>query len=107
MAWIWTLLLNGLGIFVIGYLLSGVKIESFFTALGVAILLALVNTFVKPILLFLTFPITLITFGLFILVINALMLMLVDSLVEGMKIKHFGWAFLYSLLLSVLNLGFF
>lgn len=107
MAWIWTLLLNGIGIFIIGYILSGVKIKSFFAALGVAILLALVNTFVKPILLFLTFPITLITFGLFILVINALMLMLVDALMEGMEIKNFGWAFLYSLLLSILNIGFF
>lgn len=107
MAWIWTLLLNAVGIFIIGYILSGVKIESFLTALGVAILLGLVNTFVKPILLFLTFPITLITFGLFILVINALMLMLVDALVEGLKIKNFGWAFLYSFLLSILNLGFF
>lgn len=107
MAWIWTLLLNAIGIFIIGYILSGVKIESFFSALGVAILLGLVNTFVKPILLFLTFPITLITFGLFILVINALMLMLVDALIEGLKIKNFGWAFLYSFLLSILNLGFF
>lgn len=107
MAWIWTLLLNAVGIFIIGYILSGVKIESFFTALGVAILLGLVNSFVKPILLFLTFPITLITFGLFILVINALMLMLVDALLEGLEIKNFGWAFLYGLLLSILNIGFF
>lgn len=105
MAWIWTLLLNAVGIFIIGYILSGVKIESFFTALGVAILLGLVNTFVKPILLFLTFPITLITFGLFILVINALMLMLVDALLEGLEIKNFGWAFLYGLLLTILNIG--
>lgn len=102
-----TLLINAVGIFVIGYLLRGVQIQSFITALGVAILLALVNTFVKPILVFLTFPITLITFGLFILVINALMLMMVDALVEGMKIRHFGWALLFSLILSILNLGFF
>jgi putative membrane protein len=102
-----TLLINAVGIFVIGYLLKGVQIQSFITALGVALLLALVNTFVKPILIFLTFPITLITFGLFILVINALMLMMVDALVEGMKIRHFGWALLFSLILSILNLGFF
>lgn len=102
-----SLLLNAVGIFIIGYILKGVQIQSFFTALGVAILLAIVNTFVKPILVFLTFPITLITFGLFILVINALMLMLVDALVEGMKIEHFGWALLFSLLLSLLNVGFF
>ncbi len=102
-----TLLINAVGIFIIGYLLRGVQIQSFITALGVAILLALVNTFVKPILVFLTLPITLVTFGLFILVINALMLMMVDALVEGMKIRHFGWALLFSLILSILNLGFF
>ena len=102
-----SLLLNAVGIFVIGYLLAGVRMKSIFTALGVAILLALVNTFVKPILVFLTLPITIFTFGLFILVINALMLMLVDALVEGMKIDHFGWALLFSLILSVLNIGFF
>lgn len=87
--------------------MSGVQIKNFFTALGIAILLAIVNSFIKPILIFLTLPITIVTFGLFILVINALMLMLVDALVEGLKIEHFGWAFLYSLLLSLLNLGFF
>lgn len=104
---IWSLLVNSIGIFIIGYLLTGVEIKNFLTALGVAVLLGLVNTFVKPILVFLTFPITILTFGLFILVINALMLMLVDAMVDGLKIKHFGWAFLFSLLLSILNLGFF
>ncbi|NGP89357.1 phage holin family protein [Fodinibius halophilus] len=104
---IMSLLFNGLGIFVIGYFLKGVKIESFLTALGVAIVLGLVNTFVKPILVFLTFPITMLTLGLFILVINALMLMLVDELIDGIKIEGFGWAFLFSFLLSILNLGFF
>ncbi|MGD8746913.1 MAG: phage holin family protein [Balneolaceae bacterium] len=107
MSWILKLFLNGAGIFIIGYFLKGVEIKSFFTALGVALLLALVNTFVKPILVFLTLPLTVITFGLFILVINALMLMLVDALVDGMKIKNFGWAFLFGLLLSILNVGFF
>lgn len=107
MSWIVKLLLNGAGIFIIGYILKGVEIRSFFTALGVAILLALVNTFVKPFIVILSLPLTILTFGLFILVINALMLMLVDALVEGMKIKSFGWAFLFSLLLSILNLGFF
>lgn len=104
---IWSLLVNSVGIFIIGYLLTGVEIKNFLTALGVAILLGIVNTFVKPILVFLTLPITILTFGLFILVINALMLMLVDAMVDGLKIKNFGWALLYSLLLSILNLGFF
>lgn len=104
---VWSLLLNSAGIFIIGYLLAGVEIKNYFTALGIAILLAIINTFVKPMLVFLTFPITILTFGLFILVINALMLMLVDAMVDGFKIKNFGWAFLFSLLLSILNIGFF
>lgn len=107
MSWILTLLLNGAGIFIIGYLLKGVTIRSYLTALGVAILLAIVNTLVKPVLLILTLPLTILTLGLFILVINALMLMLVDAFVEGMEIKNFWWALLFSLLLSILNLGFY
>lgn len=101
------LLLNSAGIFIIGYLLKGVEVKSFLTALWVAILLAVVNTFVKPIVLFLTLPLTILTLGLFILVVNALMLMLVDAFTDGMKIKNFWWALLFSLLLSLLNLGFF
>lgn len=107
MSWILTLLLNAAGIFIIGYLLKGVAIKSYWTALGVAILLAIVNTLVKPVLLILTLPLTILTLGLFILVINALMLMLVDALIEGMEIKNFWWALLFSLLLSILNIGFY
>ena len=107
MSWILSLLLNGAGIFIIGYLLKGVTIKSYLTALWVAVLLAVVNTLVKPILLFLTLPLTIITLGLFILVVNALMLMLVDALVDGMEIENFWWALLFSLLLSLLNIGFF
>lgn len=101
------LLVNSLGIFIIGYLLKGVEMKSFLTAVWVAILLALINTFVKPILVVLSLPLTILTLGLFLLVINALILLLVDAMVEGLKIKNFWWALLFSLLLSLLNLGFF
>ncbi|TYP92187.1 putative membrane protein [Fodinibius salinus] len=102
-----SLLINTVGIFLIGSLLKGVHLNSFFTALATVILLAIVNTFVKPIISFLALPLTIITFGLFILVINAFMLMIVDGLLDGLKIDHWGWALLFSLILSVLNLGFF
>lgn len=102
-----SLLLNSVGIFIIGYLLPGVEIKTFFTALWVAILLAVVNTLIKPVILILTLPLTILTLGLFILVINALMLMLVNAFAEGMKIRNFWWAVLFSLLLSLLNIGFF
>ncbi|MDZ7773274.1 MAG: phage holin family protein [Balneolaceae bacterium] len=104
---LFTLLVNSLGIFVIGYLLKGVEMKSFFTAMAVAVVLGLVNFFVKPVIAFLSLPLTILTFGLFILVINALMLMLVDALLDDFKIKNFWWALLFGLILSVLNLGFF
>lgn len=102
-----TILVNSVGIFVIGYLLKGVELKGFMTAVWVALLLGLVNLFIKPVIAFLSLPLTILTFGLFILVINALMLMLVDALVDGFKIRNFWWALLFGLILSILNLGFF
>jgi len=97
------LLINSLVIFFGAYLLDGVKIKSYLTALGVAVLLGLVNIFIKPLIVFLTLPLTIITLGLFIWVINAWILMLIDKLVEGFSIKSFWWALLYALLISLLN----
>lgn len=102
-----TILVNSVGIFVIGYLLKGVELKGFLTAVWVALLLGLVNLFIKPVIAFLSLPLTILTFGLFILVINALMLMLVDALVDGFRIRNFWWALLFGLILSILNLGFF
>lgn len=101
------LLVNAIGVFVFGAMLRGVEVKSFGTSIIVAILLALVNAFVRPVVLFLTIPFTIITFGLFILVVNALMVMLVDAMVDGLKVKNFWWALLFSLLMSLLNVIFF
>src|SRR5699024_6879242 len=101
------ILVNSLAFFAIGYLLTGVHIKSYWTALGAAILLAVINAFVKPIVVFLTLPISMLTLGLFLLVINALMLMLIDALMDGFKIEGFGWALVFSILLSLLNVIFF
>jgi len=98
---------NSLVFFIVGYLLSGVHIKNYWTALGGAILLALINTFIKPIIVFLTLPITVLTMGLSLLVINALVLMLVDALMDGLKIDSFWWALIFSILLSLLNAMFF
>lgn len=97
------ILINSVAVFITAYILRGVYIKSFFTAIGVAILLAIVNTFLKPVLVFLTLPITVLTLGLFIIVINALLLMLVDAMVEGFKIKSFSWAVIMSVVLAVVN----
>ena len=98
-----TLLINSIIIFIGAYLLEGVKIKNFWTAIGVAILLALINTFIKPVILFLTLPLTIITLGLFILVINAWILMIIDKLVEGFSVKGFWWAVLFSIYISIAN----
>jgi len=97
------LLINSLVIFFGAYLLEGVSMKNYLTALGVAILLGLVNIFIKPLIIFLTLPLTILTLGLFIWVINAWMLMLIDKLVEGFTIRNFWWALLFGLFISVLN----
>lgn len=97
------LLLSSLAVILASYLLPGVYIESFFAALVVALLLSLLNVTVKPLLIILTIPLTVFTFGLFLLVINALMIMLADSLVPGFGVSGFWWALLFSLILSLIN----
>lgn len=98
-----SLLVNAVAVFLAAYLLSGVTVKNFWTAIVTAVLLAIVNAIIKPILVFLTIPITILTLGLFILVINALLLMLVDAILPGLKIKNFGWALLFGVVLSIIN----
>ncbi len=95
--------INGLAVFISGYLLSGVQLDSFITSLIVALVLGIVNAIIKPVLVVLTFPITLITFGLFTLVINALMILLTDALVKGFQVDNFWWALLFSIVVSIVN----
>lgn len=97
------LLINSIVVFLGAYLLEGVKIKSFWTAIGVAILLGLINMFIKPLILLLTLPLTILTLGLFVLVINAWILMIIDKLIDGLTIKNFWWALIYSIIISVLN----
>jgi len=89
--------------FALSYILSGVHIQSFVTALILAIVLGLLNLFVKPILIILTLPITIFTFGLFLFVINALIILLAAKFVSGFSVDGFWWALLFSLLLSILT----
>lgn len=89
--------------FALSYILSGVHIQSFVTALILAVVLGLLNIFVKPILIILTLPITIFTFGLFLFVINALIILLAAKFVNGFRVDGFWWALLFSLLLSILT----
>lgn len=96
-------LINTLVIMVASYLLPGITIDNFVVALLVAIVLAFLNTFIRPILIILTLPITLLTLGLFLLVINALLIMLTSAIVPGFHVNGFGWAILFSILVSIIN----
>jgi putative membrane protein len=93
--------------FGLSYILNGVHIQSFVTALILAIVLGLLNVIVKPILIILTLPITLFTFGLFLFVINALIILLAAKFVNGFRVDGFWWALLFSLLLSILTSFFY
>ena len=96
-------IISALAVVITSYFLKGVHLDSFVTALLVALVLGIVNAIIKPVLFVLTLPITIITLGLFTLVINALMILLTDALVAGFSVDNFWWALLFSLVLSIVN----
>lgn len=87
----------------VGRAIEGVEIESFGSALLGALVLGFVNAFVRPLMVLLTLPLTIVTFGLFLLVVNALMLRLAAAVVPGVRVRSFAPALWASLLLAVLN----
>ncbi len=97
------LLLTAVAVIVLAEILPGVHVVGFTGAVIVAVVLAVLDAFLKPILTFLTFPVTIITLGLFLLVINALIIMLADSLLDSFKVDGFWTALLFSVLLSILQ----
>ncbi len=95
------LLLTAVAVFVLSEILGGVHVDGFWSAFIVAIVLALLRLVVKPVLILLTLPITILTFGLFLLVINAIIIMMTAYFVHTFKVDSWGWALLFSLLLSI------
>ena len=95
------LLISTVIVFLLARFLPGISVDSFTTALIVAIVLAILNTFLKPILVFLTIPVTIVTLGLFLLVINAVIILIGDKLIDGFAVSGFWYALLFSLLLSI------
>ena len=95
--------INALVIFVAAYLVRGVYINNFTAALAAALILGVINVTIRPLLYFLTLPITLLSLGLFTFVINALMILLASYLVPGFYVTNFWSALLFSLLLTVIN----
>ena len=97
------IIVTSLVAFGLSYILSGVQIDTFTTAIVLAIVLAILNAIVKPLLVFITFPITVVTLGLFLFVINALIILLADKFIKGFHVDGFWWALLFSLLLSIVT----
>jgi len=94
-------LVSATAVYVTANILSGITVMSFGAAMIVAVVLGLINVFIKPLLVLLTIPTVVLTLGLFMLVINALMLMLAAWLVDGFAVSSFWWAVLGSLIISL------
>ena len=103
MSWIIKIVLSALAVLISAYVIPGVSVKSFWTAILVAVVLALLNAFVKPILTILTIPITIVTLGLFLLVINVIIIYIADYLIAGFTVEGFIPALLFSLVLSVVG----
>jgi putative membrane protein len=95
------LFISSIVVFSLSYFLPGVHVTSIVAALWVAIVLGLLNTFLKPVLVFLTIPVTLFTLGLFLLVINAMIVLICDYFIPEFQVDGFITALLFSVLLSV------
>ena len=98
-----TWLVNALALLIITYLVPSIHIRSFGTALIVALVLGLINAVLRPVLIILTLPVTILTLGLFILVVNALCFWLCASLLKGFEVSGFWAAFIGSILYSVVS----
>jgi len=99
------LLITAALLLLVANLIRGVEVRGWGPAFIGAMVLGLVNAFVRPLMVLLTLPLTVLTFGLFLLVVNAFMLWLVAALVPGIRVQGFGAALLGSLLLTILNLA--
>ncbi|MEI6489027.1 MAG: phage holin family protein [Bacteroidota bacterium] len=99
------IIISTLAVLITSYVLPGVHIanNSFLTALIVAAVLSFLNNVIKPIMIVLTIPVTIISLGLFLLVINAIIILITAKLVEGFKVDGFWWALLFSLILSLVT----
>jgi putative membrane protein len=90
-------LLPAVAIFLVPYIVPGVSISDFWTALMAALIIGLINVFIRPILLILTLPVNVLTLGLFTLVVNAILFWLASSIVKGFEVNGFMAAFLGAL----------
>lgn len=97
------ILVGGISILLADFLLSGISVDSWLTSFLLAAVIILINLTLKPLMVILTFPITLISFGLFLLVINALVILIAAELISGFTVDGFWWALAFSIVLSLVN----
>ena len=98
-------LLSATAIMITSYLLPGVHLEGFLPAMATAVVIGLINTFIKPVLLIFTLPINILSLGLFTLIINALLITIASAITPGFQVDNFGWALLFSIVLFFVNYG--
>lgn len=96
-------LLNAVALLIVAYLLPGITVVGFGSALVAALVLGLLNTLVKPVLVLLTLPITIVTLGLFLLVLNALVFWLAGSILRGFQVNGFWWAMAGAILYTIVS----
>ncbi|ARP88221.1 phage holin family protein [Bordetella genomosp. 9] len=96
-------ILNAVALLVVAYLLPGISVASFGSALIAALVLGLLNMLVKPVLVLLTLPITIVTLGLFLLVLNALLFWFAGSILKGFQVNGFWWAVIGAILYSIIS----
>lgn len=96
-------ILSALALYIVTRILPGFSVADFGSALVAVVVIGLVNALIKPLFILLTLPVTILTLGLFLLVINALMLLLAGSITPGFRVDGFGTAFLASILLSLIT----
>lgn len=96
-------ILNAVALLVVAYILPGITVASFGSALIAALVLGLLNTLVKPLLIVLTLPITIVTLGLFLLVLNALVFWFAGSILKGFQVEGFWWAVIGAIVYSLVS----
>lgn len=94
---------SALAILVTAYILPGVHVEGLVAALVLAVVLGAINVFLRPLLIILTLPITILTLGLFLFVINGLLVLLAAQIVPGFTVDSFLWAFVFGIVLAIVG----
>jgi len=95
------IIISSIAVYFTAWLLPGISVKSFGSAVLVAIVLGILNAILKPILQFLSFPITVLTLGLFLLVINTVIILIAGALVKNFQVDGFWWALLFSIIMSI------